>query len=121
MHRLVKLTAACSLLFAGAMFAQDDPAIFRTDTRLVPLYASVVDKNGKLVTNLPQSAFKVYENGIEQQIKIFKREDVPVSMGLLIDGSGSMRDKRSKVAAAALALVKASNRLDEVFVVNFND
>ena len=75
----------------------------------------------KLLTNFRKSAFKVYENGVEQPIKIFRREDVPVSMGIIIDNSGSMRDKRAKVAAAALALVKASNPQDEVFIVNFND
>jgi Ca-activated chloride channel homolog len=58
---------------------------------------------------------------VPQQIKVFKREDVPVSLGLIIDNSGSMRDKRAKVEAAALALVKDSNPEDEVFVVNFND
>jgi len=63
----------------------------------------------------------VFENGQQQQIKVFRREDIPVSIGLIIDNSGSMRDKRAKVAAAALALVKASNKDDEVFVVNFND
>ena len=84
-------------------------------------HATVVDKNGHLVTNLPQDAFTVYENGVLQPIKIFRREDVPVSMGLIIDNSGSMRDKRAKVEAAALALVKDSNPDDEVFIVNFND
>jgi Ca-activated chloride channel homolog len=99
----------------------DEEATFRADTRLVLLHASVVDKNGKLVTNLGREAFKVFENNVEQPIKIFKREDVPVSMGLIIDNSGSMRDKRQRVESAALGLVKASNREDEVFVVNFND
>jgi len=99
----------------------DQGAVFRTDTRLVVLHATVVDKNGHLVTNLPESAFKVYENDVPQQIKTFKREDVPVSLGLIIDNSGSMRDKRAKVEAAALTLVKDSNRQDEVFIVNFND
>jgi Ca-activated chloride channel homolog len=97
------------------------PAIFSTDTRLVVLQATVQDKTGKLVTNLPQSAFEVYEDGKLQPIKLFKREDVPVSMGLIIDNSGSMRDKRQKVESAALALVKESNPDDEVFIVNFND
>jgi VWFA-related protein len=73
------------------------------------------------VTDLPQSAFTVYENGVQQPIRAFKREDVPVSLGLVIDNSGSMRDKRAKVEAAALALIKDSNKDDEVFVVNFND
>jgi Ca-activated chloride channel homolog len=119
MHRLI----SAALLFAAAAGAQvpSDEGIFRVDTRLVVLHASVIDKNGKLVTDLGQNAFKVYENGAEQSIKIFKREDVPVSMGLLIDDSGSMREKRAKVGAAALALVKASNPQDEVFIVNFND
>lgn len=95
--------------------------IFRADTRLVVLYTSVVDKNGRLVTNIPESAFKVYENNVVQPLKIFRREDVPVSMGIIIDNSGSMRDKRAKVAAASMDLVKASNPQDEVFIVNFND
>ncbi len=96
-------------------------AIFRSDTRLVVCHTTVVDKNGHLVTDLQRNAFTVYENGAPQPIRSFKREDVPVSMGLIIDNSGSMRDKRAKVEAAALALVKASNPQDEVFVVNFND
>lgn len=99
----------------------DDVAVFSTDTRLVVLPVTAVDRNGKLLTAIPQSAFKVYENGTEQPLKLFRREDVPVSMGIVIDNSGSMRDKRSKVAAAALALVKESNPQDEVFIVDFND
>jgi VWFA-related protein len=85
------------------------------------VHASVVDGKGKLVTNLQQPAFKVLENGIEQPLKVFRREDIPVSLGIIIDNSGSMRDKKNRVAAAALNLVKASNPQDEVFIVNFND
>ena len=99
----------------------DGPAIFSSDTHLVVLHATVFDKNSHLITNLPQSAFEVYENGKLQQLKVFKQEDVPVSLGLIIDNSGSMRDKRQKVESAALALVKDSNPEDEVFIVNFND
>jgi Ca-activated chloride channel homolog len=95
--------------------------IFRSDTRLVVCHTTVVDKNGHLVTDLPREAFTVLENGAPQPVRTFRREDVPVSMGLVIDNSGSMRDKRAKTEAAALALVKASNKDDEVFVVNFND
>ena len=102
-------------------WAQEEPAVFRADTRLVVLHASVADKKGKLLTDLPQTAFRVYENGVEQPIKTFRREDVPVSMALVIDNSGSMRDKRKKVEAAAIALVKASNPRDEVTLINFND
>lgn len=100
---------------------QDETPVFRADTNLVVLHASVVDRSGKLLTNIPQSGFKVLENGVEQPIKLFRREDVPVSMGIIIDNSGSMRDKRTKVAAASMALVKASNPQDEMFIVNFND
>jgi Ca-activated chloride channel family protein len=81
----------------------------------------VLDAHGELVTNLPQSAFHVFENGVEQQLKIFRREDAPVSIGLIIDDSGSMTNKREKVAAAALALIKASHPDDEVFVLHFNE
>jgi VWFA-related protein len=99
----------------------EDPLVFRADTRLVLLHATVVNNKGQLVTNLPKEAFKVYENGVEQQLRVFRREDVPVSMGLIVDNSGSMRDKRRKVEAAAIGLVKASNPQDQIFIVNFND
>ena len=80
-----------------------------------------MDRNGRLVTDLPQKAFKVYENNVEQQLKVFRREDIPVSLGLVIDNSGSMKDRRQKVEAAALQLVKGSNPQDQTFIVNFND
>lgn len=119
--RLSSSLLAAVVAFSGWLRAQETGPVFRADTRLVVLHASVVDRNGKLLTNLPQSAFRVYEDNVEQQIKLFRREDVPVSMGLVIDNSGSMRDKRRKVEAAAIRLVKASNPQDEVFIVNFND
>jgi VWFA-related protein len=115
--RVCLLTAATLL----AQQAQDSATVFRADTRLVVCHVTVVDKTGHLVTNLPQSAFTVFENKVKQEIRKFKREDVPVALGLVIDNSGSMRNKLVKVEAAALALVKASHRDDEVFVVNFND
>jgi Ca-activated chloride channel family protein len=100
---------------------QDDVPLYRTDARLVLLHASVVDKSGKLITNIPQSAFKIFEDGVEQPIRLFRREDVPVSMGIIVDNSGSMTTQRIRVAAAALDMVKQSNPDDEVFIVNFND
>ncbi|MDR3748367.1 MAG: VWA domain-containing protein [Acidobacteriota bacterium] len=95
--------------------------MIRSDTRLVVLHMSVLDHSGKLITNLPKENFKVFENNAEQQVSVFKREDVPVSMGLVVDNSGSMRDKRQQVETAAIQLVKSSNKLDETFIVNFND
>ena len=85
-----------SLLLLSSAYAQ-----FRSDTRLVVLHASVTDHKGKLLTNLDRNAFKVFENGQPQEVKVFKREDVPVSLGIVIDDSGSMRRKRSRVEAAA--------------------
>ncbi len=119
--RLSSSLLAAALALGVWLRAQETGPVYRADTRLVVLHASVVDRNGKLLTNLPRSAFRVYEDNVEQQIKLFRREDVPVSMGLVIDNSGSMRDKRQKVEAAAIQLVKASNPQDEVFIVNFND
>jgi VWFA-related protein len=115
------LLAAVVLVAQQVPPAPDSPTVFHTDTRIVVCHTTVVDKNGHLVTTLPQAAFSVFENKIKQDIRKFKREDVPVSLGLVIDNSGSMRNKLQKVEAAALALVKASNRDDEVFIVNFND
>jgi len=119
---MLRVSSLLIPLAASVLLAQsDDVPLFKADTRLVVLHASVVDKKGKLLTELPQDAFKVFENGAEQSIKVFRREDVPVSIGMVIDNSGSMRDKRAKVERASLDLVKASNPQDEVFIVNFND
>jgi len=121
---LIGAAAAAVALYGQqkpAPVQSDTPALIHVDTRLVVCHTTVADKNGHLITDLPKSAFHVFENDVPQPIERFKREDVPVSLGLIIDNSGSMRDKRAKVAAAALALVKDSNPEDEVFVVNFND
>jgi VWFA-related protein len=95
--------------------------VIRKNVDEVLLHATVVDDKQHIVTNLDQNAFTVFEDGKPQKIISFHNEDIPVSMGIVIDNSGSMREKRSKVNAAALNLVRASNPQDEVFVVNFND
>ncbi len=95
--------------------------VFRKDVDEVLLHATVVDDHHHIVTNLDKSAFKVFEDGKPQTIISFHHEDIPVAMGIVIDNSGSMREKRAKVNQAALNLVRSSNPQDEVFVVNFND
>jgi VWFA-related protein len=85
------------------------------------LHATAVDEKMRLITNLERNAFTVFENDQPQTITSFRHEDVPVAMGIVIDNSGSMREKRDKVNKAALNLVRASNPEDQVFVVNFND
>jgi Ca-activated chloride channel family protein len=103
-----------------ALAAQNAPR-FRASVGIVVLHATVRDSRGGLVTNLDESAFTVYENGKPQPITLFSREDVPVSMGLVIDNSGSMRVVRAHAEEAALALIGASNPRDEACVVNFAD
>jgi Ca-activated chloride channel homolog len=93
----------------------------KVDVNLVVLHTTVNDDRGKFVDGLTQDSFRVYEDKVEQKLSIFKREDIPVSMGLVIDNSGSMRDKRPRVNEAALTFVQSSNPQDEAFVVNFND
>ena len=97
-----------------------DPSI-KVDVNLVVLHTTVLDDRGRFADGLKQENFRVLEDKVEQKLSVFKREDVPVSMGLVIDNSGSMRDKRPRVNEAALTLVQTSNPQDEAFVVNFND
>lgn len=128
---LVLVTAAILL---GALFAFGqralDPAtvnsdsiapVFSSETRLVALNVTVIDKNGHPVPDLPKSAFQIFENNVSQPMDTFNHEDVPVSLALVIDSSGSMRGKQPGVVAAAIALVQDSNPQDESFVVDFND
>jgi Ca-activated chloride channel family protein len=100
---------------------EGDVFVFKKQVEEVQLHASVIDEKQRPVTNLDRDAFTVFEDGQPQRITSFRREDIPVALGILIDNSGSMRDKRAAVNQAALNLVRASNPQDEVFVVNFND
>jgi Ca-activated chloride channel family protein len=95
--------------------------VFRAEVQEVTLHATVLDEKQRLVTNLDKTAFTVFENNQQQTIKSFRHEDIPVALGIVIDNSGSMREKRDKVNKAAINLVRASNPNDQVFVVNFND
>ena len=93
----------------------------KVDVSLVVLHTTVIDDRQRFADGLKPENFRVFEDKVEQKLSVFKREDVPVSMGLVIDNSGSMRDKRPRVNEAAITLVQASNPNDEAFVVNFND
>jgi len=94
--------------------------VFKKQVQEVILHATVLDQQRHLVTGLDKSAFTVFENGEPETITSFRREDVPVAMGIVIDNSGSMRDKRDKVNQAVMSLIRASNPQDEIFVVNFS-
>jgi Ca-activated chloride channel homolog len=93
----------------------------RTNVDLVVLRATVRDSKGAPVAGLGKDDFQVLEDKVPQQIESFSHEDVPVTVGLVIDNSGSMRTKRTDVIAAAMAFARSSNPADQVFVVNFNE
>ncbi len=91
------------------------------EVNLVVLGVTVVDASGKAVTGLRRENFQVYENGRPQEMKLFLPEDVPVTAGLIVDGSASMRPRRQQTIEAALAFASYSNPHDEMFVVHFNE
>ncbi len=92
-----------------------------TEVDEVLLDCTVIDDKGRTVSGLTRNDFRVWEDGAPQTINSVQHQDVPVSMGLLVDNSGSMLDKRAAVNDAAFNLVKESNPKDEAFVVNFSD
>jgi Ca-activated chloride channel family protein len=93
----------------------------RSDVRMVLLDVSVKDPKGGFVEGLTKDNFAVYEDGKPQQITQFANQDIPVTVGIVVDESGSMRPKRPETITAALSFVTSSNPEDEVFVINFND
>jgi VWFA-related protein len=90
------------------------------DVDLPVFNVSVLDRDGRPIAGLTEKDFKVYEDGREQQIRIFQPEDTPATVGMVIDNSGSLTNKRKEVVAAAAAFLDASHAEDEIFIVNFN-
>jgi Ca-activated chloride channel homolog len=107
--------------FAGAVVLLAQDYTIRSDVRLVLLDVSVQNRHGAFITDLPRASFTVLENGRPQQLTAFEHTDVPVTVGILVDESISMEPKRAQVLAAARSFIAASNRQDEIFVINFND
>ena len=116
-----------SLLSAGAAAAippsllSADNFVIRSDVRLVLLDVSVRDRDGGFITGLAQDHFHVYENNVPQKISVFASNELPVTLGVLVDQSRSMTPKQAEVIAAAGALIDQSNPQDEMFVLHFND
>ncbi len=104
----------------GPLRKQGEGYLLHTDVEEVVLNATVLNGT-QLVQNLTKDDFQVFEDGVKQNIISFQHTDLPVSMGLVIDNSGSMYRKRPSVNKSALDLVQASNPQDEAFVVNFSD
>jgi Ca-activated chloride channel homolog len=129
-NRSLLIAAVC--VFSVALAAQDKPPqpqkgqndkdfSLKVETVEVNLPVSVLDKDGRPIDGLKQENFQVFEDKVQQTIKTFRHEDIPLSLGLVIDNSGSMRNKRERVNSAALAFVRESNPDDETFIVNFDD
>jgi len=116
--------AILSINAAFIAFAQppaEAPFQISVKVDLVVVHTVVRNHGGGFVTDLKQPDFQVYEDGVRQSIRIFQREDVPVTVGLVIDHSGSMYHKMPEVVEAARTFVRASSPADEMFVVNFNE
>ncbi len=114
----VDMTAPGSTL--GAIGKSNGRYTLHENAYEVQLNASVFDQTGRSIQTLGQDSFRVYEDGVAQNIASFRHEDLPVSLGILIDSSGSMYDKRAAVDQASLDLVKLSNPQDEAFLVDFS-
>lgn len=105
---------------SGALHKEPEGYVLRTNVDEVVLNASVLEGN-RLVQDLKKENFQVFEDGVQQSILSFQHTDLPVSIGLVIDNSGSMSRKRPAVNKSTLDLIQASNPSDEAFVVNFSD
>jgi Ca-activated chloride channel family protein len=100
---------------------EGNPYTIDVSVDMVVLHATVQNSRGVLVSGLGKEDFQVYEDGVLQQINHFSHEDIPVTVGLVVDNSGSMRTKRSEVISAALVFARSSNSDDQVFVTSFNE
>jgi Ca-activated chloride channel family protein len=109
--------------YAGQQVPPADSESLRisVDVPLVVLHATVFDRQGGFVSNLGEPDFVVYEDGVPQRIRLFRNEDTPVTVGLVVDHSSTMRPKLEDVITAARTFVRSSNPEDEMFVVNFNE
>src|SRR6185295_12008715 len=104
----------------SALLAQE--ASFRTgSSELVVLPVVVTDPQGRYISDLDREHFTVFDNGRRVPIEIFSNEDTPLTVGLIIDASGSMQPKIGEVIAAAIAFARSSNPQDELFAIRFND
>jgi VWFA-related protein len=109
------------LLLIGPAYQDSQPYRISVHVDLVVLHPAVRDRSGGFVSDLRERDFEVREDGVRQSIKLFRHEDTPVAVGLVVDHSGSMGGKLDDVIAAARTFVRSSNPKDQMFVVNFNE
>lgn len=101
--------------------SEEQAASFKVDVNLVVVHATVEDSKGRIVKGLGKEDFRILEDGTEREIRLFSSDDAPVTVGLVVDSSGSMKNKKSQVLAGALAFASASHSQDEIFIVQFSD
>jgi Ca-activated chloride channel family protein len=118
---LLALGASVGLCMNRPLRAAQDPPLFTSESSLVVLHVTVRDKQGRYVSGLAHDAFDVFEDGKRQITPLFADEDAPVTLGLVVDTSGSMHGNRDLVLAAAEAFVERSNPRDEIFGLTFNE
>src|SRR5919106_4717964 len=121
MSLTVALCAAAPLVAATPDPHPAAAQVFRAHSDLVVLHVNVFDGRSDAVPNLSQDAFTIIEDGKPQQISFFNSADVPVSVGLVLDNSGSMIARQKMVVAGGVTFAKASHPEDELFVVIFNE
>src|SRR3989475_2167841 len=108
-------------LMASVLFAQDTSFKLSVNVDLTEVHVNVTDENDRPVGSLKAENFRVFEDRTEQKISVFKHEDMPVSLGLVVDNSRSMEPRKQRLDAAALSFVRKSNPEDETFIVHFED
>lgn len=121
MKRLLPLALAFGLITAPSAQEPEAKPTFSTESQLVVLHVAVKDRRGGYIAGLGQESFRVLEDRRPQEISFFNNQDAPVTVGLLIDSSGSMAPNRNLVIAASMAFTKAMNPEDEFFVLGFNE
>jgi Ca-activated chloride channel family protein len=97
----------------------DKDSIIRINAELVQLHVRVIDRNNKPINNVAQSEFHIFEDGVPQTIETFTREEVPISYGLAVDTSGSLRSQLQSVVDAGKTIINSNKRGDETFLVRF--
>lgn len=120
-YRLAALAVLLVIVASPESVPQESLLSIAVDVRLVNLNVAVVDRNGQPYSGLSGNNFRVYDNGVEQAIHHFSTEDLPYSMGLVLDRSGSMTSMIREVYDAAFHTVQASKTEDEFFIELFND
>ena len=115
------MATAISTAFLLLSGLSQEPYQISMKVDLVVVHTTVHDRKGRYASDLRKTDFQVYEDGVRQSIRVFQHEDVPVTIGLVIDHSGSMYHKMPEVIEAARTFVESSSPEDEMFVVNFNE